>query len=166
MNEIWKFINGFEDYLISNKGNVVSMKNNKYKMLNPSLLNLGYCKVVLRKNSKSYNIYVHQLVAETFILNPENKPEVNHKDGNKLNNWVNNLEWVTHSENLKHAYKIGLHTHKGINHLWHKLSENDVLCIHGLYLNGMKQKEIGMLYNITQGNIFHIVNGKTWKSLF
>lgn len=67
-----------------------------------------YQKCVLKINGKPTMKYIHRLVAEAFIPNPDNKPEVNHKDGNKLNNNVSNLEWVTLSENRLHAYKTGL----------------------------------------------------------
>lgn len=68
----------------------------------------NYYAVKLYKNKSKKNIPIHKLVAKTFIENPENKPCVNHKDGNKLNNNVENLEWCTHSENTKHAYNMGL----------------------------------------------------------
>lgn len=68
----------------------------------------GYAKVDLYNNSKKSSKRVHRLVAEAYIPNPDNKPDVNHKDGNKLNNFVENLEWCTKSENMQHAYRTGL----------------------------------------------------------
>lgn len=88
------------------KNNVVEKK--KYKSIKQYLQNSGYLKLTLRKNNKQYNKTVHRLVAEAFIPNPDNKLQVNHIDGDKQNNNVNNLEWCTKSENMKHAFKTGL----------------------------------------------------------
>lgn len=105
--ENWKVIKGYEDYLISDKGNVKSLITNK--ILKPALCGSGYPKVMLRIEPKVYKSeMIHRLVAENFINNPLNKKTVNHKDGNKTNNTVENLEWNSYSENLKHAYKMGL----------------------------------------------------------
>ena len=106
MKEIWKIINGFDDYLISNKGRVINKKKNTYKALTPN--EKGYLRVFLRKNKKSYTKYVHILVATAFIPNVENKPTVNHKNGNKADNEVENLEWATYTEQMEHAVKTGL----------------------------------------------------------
>ena len=100
----WKQIQieGLENYLVSNKGEL-------YKKITPSSLRGGYLSYTVNNPTKSYKI--HQLVAKTFIPNnDENKIIVNHKDGNKLNNNVNNLEWVTASENVQHAIDNGLIT--------------------------------------------------------
>lgn len=116
--EIWKDIRGFPNYEISNKGRVRSWNNNRYgrgenfKFLKPGLSGDNYFTVSLRKNNKGNTKYIHRLVAEAFIPNPDNKPEVNHKDGNKKNNILTNLEWSTYSENLNHAYNNGLNNHK------------------------------------------------------
>ena len=75
-------------------------------MLKPQKRKDGYCIVRLRKNGDTFALYVHRLVAEAFIPNPENKPCVNHIDGNKHNNCVSNLEWNTYSENNLHAYSV------------------------------------------------------------
>ena len=104
--EIWRDITGYEGlYQISNLGNVRNIKF--YRKVNP-YEHKGYLRVALCKNNHCTHSYVHRLVAQEFILNSSNKPEVNHKDGNKLNNCVFNLEWCTHQENMEHARKTGL----------------------------------------------------------
>ena len=96
---------GFEDfYEISSKGRI----SNYRKILNPFVNNSGYLVIDLRVNGIRYKKLMHRLVAEAFLDNPFNKKEVNHKDGNKLNNSIDNLEWVTSSENKKHALQEGL----------------------------------------------------------
>ena len=125
MKEIWKDVIGFEGlYEISNYGNLKSKdrivhylgKNQfgtypatklfKGKMITPVLNQHKYYQVALYKNGKSFNKLVHQLVAEAFIPNPENKPTVNHKDGNKINNKVENLEWATAKEQTYHSINV------------------------------------------------------------
>lgn len=119
MQEIWKDIKGYEGiYKVSNFGNVLSVicgpKTNsvhlkkKSKILSPVPTNFGYYKVELYKNGIGKIFYVHRLVAQAFIPNPECKPQVNHIDGNKANNNVCNLEWVTASENQKHSISLCL----------------------------------------------------------
>lgn len=107
MSEIWKWISGFEGlYKISNKGRVKSFhrKKKKGKILSANNKS-GYKKINLSKNGKCYSIRIHRLVAEAFIPNPENKSQINHLDMNKSNNKVENLEWVTPAENVRHAVK-------------------------------------------------------------
>jgi len=108
-NEIWKEIEGYSgDYLISNLGKVKSLRNKNPKILKPSAGKHVYLQIILYKNNKPFTHKIHRLVADTFIENKDNKLTVNHIDGNKLNNNVNNLEWATYSENIKHAYNTGL----------------------------------------------------------
>jgi hypothetical protein len=113
LTETWKPINGFSGYEISNLGRVKSYKHDR---INGRLLSIcvnrnGYAYVVLRDSEckKNYKT-IHQLVAHAFISNLDNKPQVNHIDGNKRNNHVSNLEWVTAQENTLHACIIGLRT--------------------------------------------------------
>lgn len=107
--EIWRDIpksNGM--YKISNFGRVKSLKGKKEKIIKPNKNRGGYLKIGLILNTGRKHISIHRLVASAFISNPNNLPEVNHIDGNKLNNNIKNLEWVTRKENSLHAYKIGL----------------------------------------------------------
>lgn len=101
-----KKINGYENYTISDGGEVFNTSTNR--PLKGSLGENGYRYFRLSKNNKKTMFYGHRLVAEAFLDNPNNLPVVNHKDGNKLNNNVSNLEWVSYSENSKHAHANGL----------------------------------------------------------
>lgn len=110
MVEEWKTIPNYEDYSISNWGNVYSHK--RKRILKPTNTTKGYIQVHLSKNGSVVNAPIHRLVAQNFIDNPDNKPQVNHIDGNKRNNRVDNLEWCINSENQQHALKIGLRKHR------------------------------------------------------
>lgn len=113
--EVWKDIQGYEGkYRVSNYGRIKSLSRkifngtgfymSKEKILNGHIITNGYMQIELQGKP----LLVHRLVAEAFILNHENKPQVNHIDGDKTNNRVDNLEWVTNGENQIHAYKNGL----------------------------------------------------------
>lgn len=108
MQEQWKTIAEANNYEISNMGNV----RNKItlKILKGRQSKSGYHQVSLKINEtqKFSNRYIHRLVAQYWLENPDNKREINHKDGNKLNNSVDNLEWVTSAENQKHRHSIGI----------------------------------------------------------
>lgn len=116
----WKEIKGYEGkYIVSNYGEIVSLprykqNHNKKQYVQPKDIlkyinnKNGYTYVFLCNNSKYKNIRLHKIVATAFIPNPKNLPQINHIDGNKQNNRVDNLEWCTASENIKHAYKMGL----------------------------------------------------------
>lgn len=101
--EIWKDIPNFEGYMMSNYSRVKSFKMKSIRILH-QYINMGYCSVVLcDKNKKKVSKGVHRLMAETFIPNPKNLPQVNHKDENKLHNLIDNLEWCTNSYNMNYG---------------------------------------------------------------
>lgn len=105
--EEWRDVIGYEGiYLVSNQGNIKSVKRNK--ILSPKNNHDGYLRIQLWRNNKALFVAIHRLVAQAFIDNPENKPFVNHIDGIKNHNFVENLEWVTQSENIQHAWGTGL----------------------------------------------------------
>lgn len=119
--EIWKDINGYVGlYQVSNFGNFRSLdrlvlKNEKQflikgKIKKAWLNGRGYLQVTLYKDGVGKHLIAHRVVAQEFIYNTYGKPQVNHIDGDKTNNHVDNLEWVTNGENQKHAYKMGLNT--------------------------------------------------------
>ena len=105
--EIWRPIAGYENYQVSNYGRVKSFYNGKVKILKPAIKHV-YLQVTLCKDCMHKLFSVHRLVALAFIPNPEGKPQINHRDGRKLNNYVENLEWVTGAENSQHAFATGL----------------------------------------------------------
>jgi hypothetical protein len=115
--EIWKNVKGFNGiYQVSNLGRLKSFKENKNgRILSNINRQGGYLSVVLGYRGLKKYTRIHRLVAETFIPNPDNKPEVNHIDGNKQNNCVSNLEWVTRKENAAHAMKHNPNILKGMN---------------------------------------------------
>lgn len=121
----------------------------------------GYLSVYInREGQPGCMRLVHRLVAMAWIINPRNKPEVNHIDGNKLNNSVGNLEWVTHSENRTHAYRTGLQVgpHR-------KLTDDQVREIRRLGTTGMYQRDIAKLFNCTQANVWQIIQRNYYRGV-
>lgn len=131
MIEIWKDVVGYEGYyMISNIGRVKTVSRLKRSKRNgvspvkeyirpPRVDKYGYHVITLCVDSKSKTFKIHRLVGIAFIPNPDNKPQINHKDGNKSNNHIDNLEWVTGLENQQHAQKMGL-----FNDLYTRKSKN------------------------------------------
>ena len=112
MKEIWKQVENFENYEVSNFGRVrKNYKNGKVKYLKPMVTNKGYLCVELWKKSKRKRVKVHRLVAQAFIPNPDDLPQVNHKDLDKRNNHVDNLEFISNRDNCIH-YHMNKHKKK------------------------------------------------------
>ncbi len=143
------------EYIVTKDGQIINSRNNY--ILKPQLNNKGYLRVMLC--GKKY--FVHKLVAEKYVPNPEGKKQVNHIDGNKLNNSADNLEWVTNQENRNHAVKNKLHL-QGEDCPWSKLTAKQVKEIREN--KKLSVKELAKLYNISIYTIRDILNYKTWKN--
>lgn len=138
MKEIWKDIKGFEGlYKISNKGRIYSLITNKIRK--SYITKKGYLRTSLCLNGKNKKFLVHQLVAQAFIPNPENKPQVNHIDCNKQNNCVNNLQWVTNRENFIHAEKNNLRINNLQNLIRHAIESRKPVLQYDLNGNIIKR---------------------------
>ena len=149
-------------YSVSPNGKVYSYKSNKYIKLQS---NGHYLKVTLTKNGKQVQKLVHRLVAKAFIHNAENKREVNHKDGNKHNNSINNLEWVTPKENQQHSVEVNLR--KFGTDLWNgKFNKEQVLEIIRLKKCGISCKKLGNIFGCDATTISAISRGLRYKKYF
>lgn len=148
----WTEIEGFEDYMVSPSGRVLSHKRGSYKELNPQADTDGYLQVMLARDDTRNLRFVHRLVAETFIPRPSWATEVNHIDGNKQNNDVSNLEWTTRSGNMRHAHDNGLaNTRKPVK------VTNMATGTSEIYRG---QHEAARELGLNQGNINHALRGK------
>lgn len=169
MKETWKDIEGFEGlYQVSDLGRVRSL-GIRGRIRSLSLTKDGYPKVRLIHKGKDKTARVHRLVAEAFIPNPEGKDTVNHIDGNKENNRVSNLEWVDRSEQMYHAYRLGLKPSMGgTNNTQAKLTAEQVKEIRRDYVR--QSQEFGTValakkYGVTNRVIGLVVNGKSYKNV-
>lgn len=158
--ELWRWVVGYEGlYQISNFGRVKSFQNGILKILKPALSKHGYPFATLSKNGKSKIFKIHRLVALTFIPNPMNLPEVNHKFGNKLDCYYENLEWVTSAENIRHALKTGLQTSP-------KLNKEQVKYIREVYIPADSEygaRALARKFNVDSSTVISILHGKSYK---
>ena len=172
--EIFVDIKDYEgSYQISNYGRVKSLPKSwrinktfvasrKVQIRKLSIDKFGYYKVNLWNRGKSKRFLVSRLVAQAFISNPLNLPQVNHKDGKKLNNYEENLEWCTGSENIQHAFNNGLiNVSKGEDHCFARFTEKDIHRIHELLKSGLNHKQVAR--EIGKGSIQYVVEGRIWK---
>ena len=163
--EIWKDVKGYEGlYQVSNLGNIRNIKKGRKQKNRKLIINkFGYISFTLCKNGIKKMRRVNRLVAIAFILNPENKTDVNHIDGNKLNNIVENLEWTTRQENETHAMIHGLKA-KGETSGVSKLKEKQVLKIRSLK-GILSHRQIAIKFNISKTNAGDIIRRKIWKHI-
>lgn len=164
--EKWKNVDGFENYQISNLGSVKSLpkkvknkqgyRTTRLRFLKPTISH-GYAIVML--NYK--RLRVHRLVALAFIPNIDDKPFINHIDGNKLNNHFTNLEWCTQKENVHHAFETNLTSGKN----GAILTNNQVTEIKKLLNGGITQTVIAKKFNVNRVTITLINTKKTWKEI-
>jgi len=167
-NTEWKPITGFEDYYqVSNMGEIKSLQRElprsygvgtsikRERIMKPRKHSRGYYSIALRVNKEITQFFIHRIVAVHFVDNSNNKPQVNHKNGNKTDNRAENLEWVTPSENTIHALASGL---MGKGWFKCKIEKDDYSKIRELYKGGMRQKDIANIYNVRQSTISNLVN--------
>jgi len=157
----WRDIPGYEGlYKVSNFGEVYS--SYKKKLLTP-VKNSGYHSFNLHKNKSGKIIKAHRIVMEAF--KGKSSLTINHINGVKTDNRLENLEYCSHRDNLLHAFRLGLKCCKGENNSQNKLVEEDVHCIHSLLKQGMLQKDIAKKFNVSVPTISDIKRGHTWRHL-
>lgn len=163
--EIWKEVKDYEGmYEVSNLGNVRNFKTKH--VLKSSLSKKGYPKVNLWKNKGYKTRPIHRLVAIAFIKNNLYKPQVNHIDGNKTNNRLDNLEWCTQEENMRHAVDMGLKVGmSGEDNGRCKITEKLAKKIIEDIKNGHRNIDIKNKYNVTKDIVSNIKSKKAWKHL-
>ena len=153
-----KQIKGFQDYSITENGQVFSHKTNKFKK--PFVFPTGYIGITLSKNAVSKNYYLHRIVADNYISNPNNKPQVNHIDGNKVNNSISNLEWVTSSQNNFERCKR--FKKSGKKHWKAKLTTEQVIEIRKYFIEGKTYRWIAKIYKVSLSTLWAIKFRKIW----
>ena len=166
-NEVWAKINGYEDYEVSSCGRVRSNKcwhGNGQVMMNIVKNNRPYSTINLCKNSHAKKFLVHRLVASAFLDNPLKLPQVNHKNCNKKDNRIENLEWVTALDNNKHAVKAGLWDFRAGKCKLAKMTWDKVREIRRIYRKGSTSyRKLGKEFGLSFFGIRQIVLNHTWK---
>ena len=163
MDEIWKPVPDYPAYEVSNFGRVKSFKGKTPRIRVPNANLKGYLCHCLCKNGKQKTFTVHRLVARLFVPNPLDKPEINHKDGHRLNNHVSNLEWCTSSENQRHAYDTGLQK-SGEDFYKAKLTAEQVQYIRANPDN-LTTIALSKIFGVRCTSISNIQRGKSYKQV-
>jgi hypothetical protein len=168
MEEVWKDIKDFEGlYQVSNLGNVKRLVGKRVfseRLIGRSVDRYGYVKRVLSKYGKNHYFTEHRLVGLAFIDNPEEKLTINHINGIKTDNRLENLEWNTNLENKQHAISTGLTDLKGTKHPKCKLSEEQVLEIREIGLS-QTRTSLSKKYGVCRNSILRIITGKNWNHI-
>lgn len=167
--EIWKEIPNWPSHQISSLGRVKSFEKPGYgeSIMIQGKHRLGYLKIFSSNVEKGkVGFYIHRLVAEAFVENPDWKAEVNHIGGDKMDNRASELEWCTRKENIRHACKTGLiQARKGIDCNKTKLTVDQVVLLKTKLKLGIPQRKLAKEFNITQSAISLINKGKNWASV-
>lgn len=171
--EIWRPVVGYESrYEISNMGRLVCLFTRNQFGLYPCRREVhgsrynGYIRVIIMDKRVGRSCPIHRLVAEAFLIRPEGKTEVNHKNGKKEDNRLENLDWVTRSENIRHAHENGLmHPRRGEGCHLSKFKEWQVLEIRERFKNGEKTSEMAKEYGVKHDTISYIVNRIFWTHI-
>lgn len=151
-------------FMITDFGRLFSI-NGRWKgirLLKHAVDGPGYYNATLRMKPKCRVVRIHQLVGEHFVDNPDNKPQLNHKDGDKLNNYYTNLEWATPLENIQHAIRIGLIDKKGEKHHHAKLKDCDIPLIFEMRNKEMLMKNIAHHFGVSRRTIGDVLNRNLW----
>ena len=169
-NEIWRDVIGYEGlYMVSNMGRLKSNIWNGGRLINPCLHTGGYLIVGLYKNGRRKIYYVHVLVAQAFIANSESKSQVNHIDADKTNNRVENLEWVTQKENIRHSWQLGLRRCiKGTANKNSKLQSEKVRYIRAHYIPRHREfgaSALARKFSVDPETILNVIKYKTYKDV-
>jgi len=152
------------NYFVTKKGNVYSTKSGVYKKLKPALHNAGYLAIILSTNNRIYNKDIHRLIAEILLDNWDPKLQVNHINGIKTDNRLENLEMCTQEENMKHAFDMGLSTGIGETHCNAKLTEKDVVQIKVLLKKAvLNQRTIARIFGVCEQTISNIKFNRAWR---
>ena len=171
MNVEWRPVVGFEGlYEVSSDGRVrrslsapVSRSTYPGRELNPDY-STGYARLSLTRDRKCHRLQVHRMVARAFLGEARPFAHVNHKDGDKKNNRVENLEWCSSQDNTRHAWNFGLCApNSGESHGMSKLTTRDVEVIRGARARGIALSNIADVFGITESTVSHIALGKTWR---
>ncbi len=161
---MWYNISGFPEYEITKNGKI---RHKKFKKLKSIYINdSGYKMVSINRNAKSSPQRVHRLLALTFIPNLNKMPHINHKDGDKYNNDLSNLEWTNILLNNQHGFKKGLINNTGENNGMSRLKENEVKSIKKILSEGgLSQYKISKIYNVSRSCISGIKLGRLWRHI-
>ena len=150
-----------KNYEISPDGIIRNIKTKKIK--SQYIGSTGYYMITISHNNKSKPHRVHRLLMITYKENPKNYKEINHIDGNKLNNSIDNLEWCDHLANMKHAFMMGLANNTGEKNGRAKLRSENIPVIRKLLNDGLSQYKIAKIFNVSRSTIMNIKNRGQWK---